>query len=138
MAAADPRCGRSAGETSCQREPRFIISPLQNLEQNQNTSFQPRHLDYLRSGDGEHATTLWADQVGFWRMDVEADRIYWSNDWCERLDLDPCVGPDHTPRWNERIHPLDQGDTDSYERLIEGASTLYEAEYRLRTLSGGC
>jgi PAS domain S-box-containing protein len=109
---------------------------LQNIEQNQNASIQSRHLDYLRSGDGEHATTLWADQVGFWRMDVEADRIHWSNDWCKRLDLDPCIGPNHTPRWNERIHPLDRGDTDSYERLIEGASTLYEAEYRLRTLSG--
>lgn len=81
---------------------------------------------------------VWGTQVGFWDINTVADECHWWTDWCASIDLDPCDGPDHRARWNERIHPTDNfASTLSYERLIEGSSDLYEAEYRVRTRAGG-
>ena len=78
-----------------------------------------------------------ATDFGFWHIDVAADEIHWWNDWCERFDIDPCVGKGHVRRWDARIHPEDLASQASYEELIAGRCELYEAEYRIRTLCGG-
>ncbi len=78
-----------------------------------------------------------ATDFGFWHLDVAADEIHWWNDWCERFDIDPCVGKGHVQRWDARIHPDDLASQASYEGLVAGRCELYEAEYRIRTLSGG-
>lgn len=74
---------------------------------------------------------------GFWDIDVAADEIHWWNDWCERADIDPCAGKGHVRRWDALIHPEDLGSQETYEGLVAGRCDLYEAEYRVRTRSGG-
>ncbi len=99
-------------------------------------SAHARPLDALKVGAGEFAGELWANQVGFWRLDVERDQFQWLNDWCERLGIDPCNGTNHAARWNAQIHPDDLPNTGGYELLVANNGQMYEAEYRLRTLAG--
>ena len=80
---------------------------------------------------------VWGTPVGFWDFDAGSGEIRWWNDWCANVDLDPCEGPGHLVRWNARIHPNDLALTRSFEGLIDGSTSLYEAEYRLRTRAGG-
>jgi PAS domain S-box-containing protein len=92
----------------------------------------------LAHSESKVELAVWGTQVGFWDLNTVADEVHWWNDWCASIDLDPCEGPQHRARWNERIHPTDNiASTLSYERLIEGSSELYEAEYRVRTRAGG-
>ena len=100
----------------------------------------------LRSRTAHHVLPIDAAQVdsllqgsnfGFWQIDVPRDEIYWYGDWCAAVDIDPCLGPDHTPRWGARIHPDDPSPMDRYHELIIGRREFYEAEYRVRTLAGG-
>ncbi len=92
----------------------------------------------LAHSESKFELAVWGTQVGFWDLNTVADEVHWWNDWCASIDLDPCEGPQHRARWNERIHPADNiASTLSYERLIEGSSELYEAEYRVRTRAGG-
>ena len=99
-------------------------------------SAHARPLDALKVGTGEFGGELWTNQVGVWRLDVEHDRIQWSNDWCERLGIDPCTGPNHMTCWNEQIHPDDLPNASNYELPAANKAQIYEAEYRLRTLAG--
>jgi len=63
--------------------------------------------------------------------------LHWWNDWCADHDLDACHGANHSARWDALIHPDDLPPFSArYERLIEGTSEFYEAEYRVRTRSG--
>jgi PAS domain-containing protein len=92
----------------------------------------------LAHSESKFELAVWGTQVGFWDINTVADEVHWWNDWCASIDLDPCAGSDHRARWNEGIHPTDNiASTLSYERLIEGSSELYEAEYRVRTRAGG-
>jgi signal transduction histidine kinase len=81
-------------------------------------------------------TALWVAQIGFWDMDVPNDRIRWWNDWCATMHVDPCEGPEHTRRWDLRVHPEDMSNTDGFDALVAGESDYYQAEYRLLTLRG--
>jgi PAS domain S-box-containing protein len=91
----------------------------------------------LARSESRFELALWGTQVGFWDVNVVTDEIHWWNDWCANINVDPCEGPEHSPRWNEQIHPDDFPLTMSYEALIEGSAAIYEAEYRLRTRNGG-
>ena len=92
----------------------------------------------LAHSESKFQLAVWGTQVGFWDINTVTDELHWWNDWCASLDLDPCDGPEHRARWNERIHPDDDlPSTLSYERLLEGSTDLYEAEYRVRTRAGG-
>ena len=92
----------------------------------------------LAHSESKFELAVWGTQVGFWDINTVTDEVHWWNDWCASIDLEPCEGPNHRARWNERIHPDDDlPSTVSYERLINGISDLYEAEYRVRTRAGG-
>ena len=81
--------------------------------------------------------TVWGSQVGFWDWNLVADDTRWINDWCSTLELDPCDGPHHVERWDERIHPDDLPDAQvRFDTALRGASDFYESEYRVLTLSG--
>ena len=91
----------------------------------------------LKDSEARLAATLWGSQVGFWEMHTANDEIVWWNDWCASVDIDPCSGRNHSARWDRLIHPDDPAALDSYRGLLEGHTDTYEAEYRMRTLSGG-
>jgi PAS domain S-box-containing protein len=91
----------------------------------------------LARSESRFAHAVWGTSVGFWDHEIETDSVYWWNDWCAGVDLDPCGGPRHSDRWNGRIHPDDfPSFSRRYAALIQGRSTFYETEYRLRTRSG--
>jgi PAS domain S-box-containing protein len=73
---------------------------------------------------------------GFWDFDIAKDEVHWWNDWCATVDIDPCLGPDHSRRWDAQIHPEDAARIAGYYDLIAGRGELYETEYRLRTRGG--
>jgi PAS domain S-box-containing protein len=73
---------------------------------------------------------------GFWDVDIAKDEVHWWNDWCATVDIDPCLGPDHSRRWDAQIHPEDSVRIGGYYELLAGRCELYETEYRLRTRTG--
>ena len=91
----------------------------------------------LARSESRFELAVWGTQVGFWDVNAVTDEMHWWNDWCASIDVHPCEGPEHLPRWNQQIHPDDLPFTMSYEALIEGRTDVYEAEYRLRTRNGG-
>ncbi len=80
---------------------------------------------------------LQGSDFGLWQVDVPRDEVHWYGNWCAAVDIDPCLGPDHTRRWFARIHPEDGAPISKYQDLLDGRYDFYEAEYRLRTLAGG-
>jgi PAS domain S-box-containing protein len=91
----------------------------------------------LERSESRLAHAVWGSSVGLWDHDLAVDTVHWWNDWCESVDLDPCEGPGHSPRWVSVIHPQDLSRFDEqYRNLIEDRSDSYESEYRIRTRSG--
>jgi PAS domain S-box-containing protein len=91
----------------------------------------------LERSEARLSNAVWGSSVGLWDHDVANDSLHWWNDWCSDHDLDPCQGANHSVRWDALIHPDDLPPFSArYERLIEGTSEFYEAEYRIRTRSG--
>jgi PAS domain S-box-containing protein len=91
----------------------------------------------LRSSEARLETALWGAKIGLWELDFASEQTRWHNDWCERLDVEPCDGTDHVQRWDENIHPDDVGEAQrSFESHVSGRADHYDAEYRLRTRSG--
>jgi PAS domain S-box-containing protein len=91
----------------------------------------------LERSESRLACAVWGPSAGLWEHDISTDTLHWWNDWCATLDLDPCAGAGHSPRWRARIH---QGDyppfAGRYDALIDGRIDVYESEYRLLTRSG--
>jgi PAS domain S-box-containing protein len=91
----------------------------------------------LERSEARLAHAVWGSSVGLWDHDIANDSLHWWNDWCADHNLDPCQGANHSARWDALIHPDDLPPFSvRYERLIEGTSEFYEAEYRVRTRSG--
>ncbi|MGD9598124.1 MAG: PAS domain-containing protein [Steroidobacteraceae bacterium] len=91
----------------------------------------------LRSSEARLETAVWGAKIGLWELDFLSEQTRWHNDWCERLDLDSCEGPDHVARWDENIHPDDIGKAQlDFAAHVAGRSDHYDAEYRIRTRSG--
>jgi PAS domain S-box-containing protein len=91
----------------------------------------------LERSESRLAHAVWGSSVGLWDHDLGIDTVHWWNDWCESVDLDPCEGPGHSPRWESSVHPDDFVLFDKqYLNLIENRSDSYESEYRIRTRSG--
>src|SRR5882672_78065 len=91
----------------------------------------------LRETQARLELTVWGSQIGFWDWNLETEDTRWINDWCRTLDLDPCDGPQHVERWDERIHPDDCPEAQRrFAATLSGASDVYESEYRVLTLSG--
>lgn len=91
----------------------------------------------LRSSEARLETAVWGAKIGLWELDFATGQTRWHNDWCERLDLEPCDGPAHVERWDENIHPDDVGKAQrNFAAHVAGRSDHYDAEYRIRTRGG--
>lgn len=83
-------------------------------------------------------SAIWTAELGAYEWDVVADRAYWLNNWCQHYDIDPCEGEAHGDRWRALVHPEDRAAARrEFDEHIAGRRERYEAEYRVRTLSGG-
>jgi PAS domain S-box-containing protein len=91
----------------------------------------------LERSESRFAHAVWGSSVGMWEHDIRTDTLYWWNDWCVGVDLDPCAGPRHSERWYARTHSDDQLPfMRTYQSVIDGQSEAYEIEYRVRAGSG--
>jgi signal transduction histidine kinase len=79
----------------------------------------------------------WTADLGAYEWDVLNDRVRWLNRWCEYNDIDPCDGERHGERWRALVHPEDRPlARREFDEHVAGRRERYEAEYRIRTLSG--
>ena len=86
--------------------------------------------------DPRGASVAQGTDFGFWELDVATDTIHWWSDWCETLNIDPCAGAGHTPRWNLITHPDDLAGSQVYDDVLAGHGDEYQFEYRVRTRAG--
>jgi two-component system sensor kinase FixL len=91
----------------------------------------------LLANEARLATALWGAGMGLWETDLHSGTTRWFSDWCERLDLDPCVGENHAARWNAYVHSDDVATaTQRLNDHIAGKLDAYAAEYRIRDKNG--
>lgn len=80
----------------------------------------------------------WTADMGPYEWDVRNDRVRWLNRWCEINNIDPCEGERHGVRWRALVHPDDRVQARrEFDEHVAGRRERYEAEYRIRTQSGG-
>jgi len=93
---------------------------------------------HLASSEHMLETAAWGAGIGLWETNFLTDTTRWFNDWCQRHDIDPCDGDEHVTRWDENLHP-DEGPeaTRRFSEHVNGKAEYYDAEYRIRTRSGG-
>jgi PAS domain S-box-containing protein len=74
--------------------------------------------------------------IGLWDSDGSGEGV-WFDDWCDRVGIDPCDGPNGLARWRNLVHP---DDLERYRRAdadcVRGAADHYVIEYRVRTRRG--
>ena len=96
-----------------------------------------RDAERLRSSEARLDAAVWGTEIGLWESTNTGD-CRWLNKWCERFDVDPCIGHSGLNRWMARIHP---DDLEAYMAAdigrSEGATDHYAVEYRIRNQSGG-
>jgi PAS domain S-box-containing protein len=91
----------------------------------------------LERSESRLAHAVWGPSAGLWEYEIANNTLHWWNNWCDSVDLDPCSGPEHSQRWDARVHIDDlQAFSTRYQALIDGRSDEYESEYRIRTRSG--
>jgi PAS domain S-box-containing protein len=97
-----------------------------------------RHRDSerLKASEARLAAGVWGTDIGLWESGILGEYV-WFDNWYDRFDIDPCLGPDQDRRWRERIHTED---IDRYESAnaaaVSGLTDHYVVEYRIRTRSG--
>lgn len=74
--------------------------------------------------------------IGLWERVATSDRR-WLDDWCGRLDIDPCDGANFEDRWCAQIHPADISRYRSRRAASAPVSAgPYVIDYRVRTARG--
>ncbi len=112
-------------------QPRRMVGILMDIDHSQRAE--------LALGDAEArlGTAVWAAHLGLWELDVTTRRAHWFSNWCELEEIDPCEGPDHVALWDANVHPADVAMAASrFSKMLVSDNNVYEAEYRVRTLSG--
>jgi len=102
-----------------------------------------RHRDSarLRASEARLAAAVWGTDIGLWESASDGDHT-WFDDWSERFDIEPCVGPNQERHWRDRIHPEDlHAYAGASDAAVNGFTDHYVAEYRIRTAAApgaGC
>jgi PAS domain S-box-containing protein len=96
-----------------------------------------RDTERLKASEARLAAGVWGTDIGLWESGALGEYV-WFDNWYDRFDIDPCLGPDQDRRWRERIH---SEDVDRYMSVnaaaVSGPTDHYAVEYRIRTRSGG-
>jgi PAS domain S-box-containing protein len=95
-----------------------------------------RDAETLRSNEARLRAVIGGTDCGLWDSDRGGEGV-WFDNWCERVDIDPCFGSERMERWHAQIHP------DDLERYCKaegdcsaGITSSYVVEYRVRTRAG--
>ena len=90
----------------------------------------------LREAETQLETAIWGGDIGMWAKGSDG-QFRFLNDWCERVDIDHCNGPNQTERWRARIHPQDvERHAETKDNFYRGGADQYDIEYRVRTRGG--
>ena len=74
---------------------------------------------------------------GVWDLDVRSEQVHYPPQWKVRLGYEGSDAPDSTATWRERVHPDDlQPMLAALQAHLDGRTTGYEHEFRLRTADG--
>ena len=93
---------------------------------------------HLKSSESMLETAAWGAGLGLWETNFVSDTTRWFNDWCERHDIERCDGFDHVNRWDTLLHPEEGPEAmRRFAEHVAGKADYYDAEYRIRTRSGG-
>jgi len=95
-----------------------------------------RDAERIRASETRVNAAVWGTEIGLWETNAEGEFL-WFDSWCERFDVDPCIGRNGLERWTERIHP---DDIDAYVAgdlpCLDGAEDHYVIDYRIRSRNG--
>ncbi|MGB8691897.1 MAG: PAS domain-containing protein [Steroidobacteraceae bacterium] len=95
-----------------------------------------RDAERLRASEVRLEAAVWGTEIGLWEATVAGD-FRWFNKWCERFDIDPCIGHNGIERWIECIHPPDIGGYVAADQAcLQGSADHYAIEYRVRNRHG--
>jgi PAS domain S-box-containing protein len=95
-----------------------------------------RDAERLRSSEARFEDAVGGTEIGLWGGGIDGS-CRWFNDWCARLDIDPCDGPGQLQCWRQRIHPEDiERYAKAVDDSISGAIDYYVVEYRILTRGG--
>jgi PAS domain S-box-containing protein len=93
--------------------------------------------DRLHTSEARLRAAVVGADIGLWDCDPR-DGGVWFDDWCQRLDIEPCDGANWEVQWIAQIHPddLERYKLSDRECLL-GNADQYVNEYRVRTRAGG-
>jgi PAS domain S-box-containing protein len=92
--------------------------------------------DRLRTSQARLRAAVVGADIGLWDCDPAGDGV-WFDDWCQRLDIHPCDGPNWEAQWIAQIHPDDLERYKLSDRECDlGHADQYVSEYRVRTRAG--
>ncbi|MHB8723449.1 MAG: PAS domain-containing protein [Steroidobacteraceae bacterium] len=97
-----------------------------------------RHRDSarLRASEARLAAAVWGTDIGLWECAGDGNHT-WFDDWSERFDIEPGVGPRQERHWRDRIHPEDiHAYASASDAAVNGFTDHYVAEYRILTRGG--
>jgi PAS domain S-box-containing protein len=94
------------------------------------------HLLALVGSGAPLGTAVAGAAIGLWER-RRADERKWLDDWCQRMDVDPCEGPAFDDRWCRQIHPSDVARYRARQTATaDVVGSPYVIDYRVRTRGG--
>lgn len=113
-------------------------SPALMVVHTRDVTAETRALERSARDELRLETALWGGEVFIWQLDTRTGQLTTLGEAAfESRGIDCCLGPDHSTRWMEQIHPDDAAPLQvEYERQDRGETSSFELAYRVRTRSG--
>ncbi len=92
----------------------------------------------LQESEKRLRLVLDATNDGVWDLNVQTGEVYFSPRWYTMLDYEPYEIPESYETWASLLHPDDKEYAEGViRRNLEGLTTGFEMEFRLKTKLGG-
>ena len=93
--------------------------------------------EYLSQNEERYSLAMQASNDGLWNWDLKTNKILYSDRWKEMLGFNDDEISDTPDEWLSRIHQEDHDRVRaSIDAYLEGTTSNFEIEYRIRHFSG--
>ena len=93
--------------------------------------------EYLSQNEERYSLAMRASNDGLWDWNLKTNKIYYSDRWKEMLGFNDDEISDTPDEWLSRIHQEDHDRVRaSIDAYLEGTTSNFEIEYRIRHFSG--
>src|SRR5262249_25203691 len=117
----DPKTGRLLGISAIVRD----ISDVRRAQ------------DQLRESEGRLERALRGSNLGTWDWNIDTGAVIFNSRWAEMRGFSLDEVRPHVDSWSSTVHPDDLPDVlQSLNHHMQGLTSEYEGEYRVRTKSG--